>query len=217
MLAFGGGVLGLALASGGLGVLVSIGPATLPRLDEIGINASVLAFTAGTSFLSALFFGLVPVAKDAAPRIGLAIQGGGRTASSSRDRHRARNVLIVTQIALCLVLLIASGLMIRTFVALRAVQPGFTRSEQVQLVRDSQCPVKWTSNKPCNCNVTSRSGLRRFRVHRLRRSPAVRRWRAMIATIFFWPKDTRTRRGGSHRFADSSSYHPVSSAQLARR
>ena len=135
MLAFAGGVLGLALASSGLGVLVSIGPATLPRLDEIGIDASVLAFTAGTSFLSALFFGLVPVVKYAAPRIGLAIQGGGRTTSSSRDRHRTRSVLIVTQVALCLVLLIASGLMIRTFVALRAVEPGFTHSEQVQLVR----------------------------------------------------------------------------------
>ena len=216
MLAFAGGVLGLALASSGLGVLVSIGPATLPRLDEIGIDASVLAFTAGTSFLSALFFGLVPVVKYAAPRIGLAIQGGGRTASSSRDRHRTRNVLIVTQVALCLVLLIASGLMIRTLSRCAPFSPA-SRTQNRCSWCDSQCPVNWTSNKPCNYNVTWRRGLRHFRVPRLRHSPAVRRWRAMIATIFFWPKGTLIRRGGFHQFADSSSYHPASSAQLARR
>src|SRR5262249_33836019 len=63
------------------------------------------------------------------------LRGGGRTASASRERHRARNTLVVSQVALALVLLVSSGLMIRTFTALRNVQPGFTRPEEVQTFR----------------------------------------------------------------------------------
>ena len=130
-----GGAAGLGLAYAGLKALVAIGPQTLPRLDEIGIDPLVLAFAPSASLLAALLFGIVPVLKHAAPRLAVALRAGGRGMSHSRERLRARNVLVVTQVALALVLLISSGLMIRTFDALRRIQPGFSKPEEVQLVR----------------------------------------------------------------------------------
>ena len=132
-----GGVLGLGLARVGLHFLVSTGPATLPRLNEIAIDGRALAFTLVVSLLSGLLFGLVPALKYAGPRISMVLRGGGRTSTHSRERHRARNVLVVVQVALALVLLVSSGLMIRTFQALRAVEPGFTHAEQLQTVQIS--------------------------------------------------------------------------------
>jgi putative ABC transport system permease protein len=132
-----GGVLGLGLTYMALRALVAAGPATLPRLNEIGIDPIVLAFTFVVSVMAGLLFGLIPVIKYAGPHIAASLRGGGRALSHSRERHRARNVLVVAQIALALVLLVGSGLMIRTFQKLRSVQPGFTQPEQVQLVRIS--------------------------------------------------------------------------------
>jgi len=132
-----GGVLALGLARVGLHFLVSAGPATLPRLDEISIDSGALLFTLVVSLLSGLLFGLMPALKYAGPRISTVLRGGGRTSSQSRERHRARNVLVVAQVALALVLLVSSGLMIRTFQALRAVQPGFTQPDQLQTVQIS--------------------------------------------------------------------------------
>jgi predicted permease len=132
-----GGALGLALAYGALRVLVVKGPQTLPRLAEIGIDPLVLGFTLVVSLLAGFFFGLIPAIKYAGPQVAFALRGGGRTMSHGRERHRARNTLVIVQVALALVLLIGSGLMIRTFQALRSVQPGFTHPEQVQLLRIS--------------------------------------------------------------------------------
>ncbi len=89
------------------------------------------------SLLSGLLFGLIPALKYAGPRISLALRSGGRTASVSRERHRARNVLVVAQVAMALVLLVSAGLMIRTFQALRTVEPGFTHAEHLQTMRIS--------------------------------------------------------------------------------
>ena len=132
-----GGVLGLALAYAALRVLIAKGPQTLPRLNEIGIDPLVLGFTLALSLFAGLLFGLIPVLKYAGPHIADSLRGSGRTMSQGRDRHRARNTLVVAQVGLALVLLISSGLMIRTFQALRSVQPGFTHPEQVQLLRIS--------------------------------------------------------------------------------
>jgi putative ABC transport system permease protein len=132
-----GGALGLALAYAALRLLVTHGPATLPRLGEIGIDPRVLGFTLVVSLLAGFFFGLIPAIKYAGPQVALTLRGGGRTMSHGRERHRARNTLVVAQVGLALVLLIGSGLMIRTFQALRNVQPGFTHPEQVQLLRIS--------------------------------------------------------------------------------
>jgi predicted permease len=132
-----GGVLGLGLAFGGLRLLAAKGPATLPRLSDIGIDPLVLAFNVAVSLIAGLLFGLIPVVKYAGPHLATALRGGARGMSHSRDRHRARNTLVVVQVALALVLLIGSGLMIRTFQALRRVQPGFRDAEHVQLMRIS--------------------------------------------------------------------------------
>lgn len=129
-----GGALGLAVAWGALQVLVAMAPAGLPRLNEIGLDGPVLLFAIGVSLVSGVLFGLIPIFKYAGPRIAAGIRHGGRTISDSRERHRARSTLVVVQVALALVLLIASGLMIRTFDAMRHVQPGFTRPEEVQLL-----------------------------------------------------------------------------------
>jgi predicted permease len=129
-----GGALGLLLASAALRVLVAKGPDTLPRLHEIGIDPLVLAFAIGVSLLSGALFGVMPVLKYAGPRVATALQSVGRSFSYSRERHQARNTLVVVQVALALVLLIGSGLMIRTFQQLRRVQPGFTHPEEIQIL-----------------------------------------------------------------------------------
>jgi putative ABC transport system permease protein len=136
-LGIGGGLLGLALAYGGVRMLVAIAPANLPRLDQIAIDPPVLAFTLVISILAGLLFGAIPVIKYAGPHLAAALRSGGRSASQSKERHRARNVLVVVQVALALVLLTSAGLMIRTFRALKSVEPGFTRPAEVQTLRIS--------------------------------------------------------------------------------
>jgi predicted permease len=119
------GALGLAFAYGAVRVLVSIAPSHLPRLHEISIDPAVILFTLGAALLTGILFGMIPVIKYAGPRIQHQLRGGGRAASQSREQHRTRSVLVVAQVALALVLLIGAGLMIRTFQALRKVDPGF--------------------------------------------------------------------------------------------
>jgi predicted permease len=119
------GALGLAFAYGAVRVLISIAPSHLPRLHEISIDPAVILFTLGAALLTGILFGMIPVIKYAGPRIQNPLRGGGRAASQSREQHRARSVLVVAQVALALVLLVGSGLMIRTFQALRKVDPGF--------------------------------------------------------------------------------------------
>jgi predicted permease len=133
-LAVSGGVLGLVFAYGALRLLVAKGPATVPRLAEIGIDPFVLAFTLGISVFSGVLFGLIPVLKYARSGVAWILRGAGRSLSASRERLRARNVLVVVQVGLALVLLVGSGLMIRTFYALRHIQPGFTDPENIELL-----------------------------------------------------------------------------------
>jgi putative ABC transport system permease protein len=134
LLALAGGAVGLALAEAALGVLRAVAPAELPRVDEIGIDLTVLLFTTLISVLSGALFGLVAVARFGAPSA-LALKEGGRSSSDGPARHRTRSALVVSQVALALTLLIGSGLMARTFVAMRQVAPGFTHPEAVQTFR----------------------------------------------------------------------------------
>ncbi len=140
MLGLMGGALGVVMAYAGLRLLVAIGPANLPRLSEISLDLRTFSFTLMLSVLSGLFLGLIPAFRYAGPRISAALQSAGRTASVSRERHRTRNVLVVAQVAITLVLLVSAGLMIRTARALRTVQPGFTGAEHLQTVRISIPP-----------------------------------------------------------------------------
>ena len=132
-----GGAVGVALAYAGVRLLLAIGPSNLPRLDEIAIDARTLAFTFVMSVLTGVLFGLIPALKYAGPREGSALQSVGRTISASRERHRARNFLVVGQVAMALVLLVCAGLMIRTFAALRKVDPGFSDPQSLQVMRIS--------------------------------------------------------------------------------
>jgi len=130
-----GGAAGLGFAYAALRLLVKLAPAGLPRLDEVGIDAAVLLFTVGITIAASLIFGAMPVLKYSGVRLGAGLREGSRTAGPTRERHLARSVLVVVQVALALVLLISSGLMIRTFRALTGVSPGFTTPEQIQTVR----------------------------------------------------------------------------------
>lgn len=137
MLALAGGVLGLIAAHLLLRLLLRIAPTTLPRLSEITVDATVVLFAFLVSLVSGVVFGVIPIAKYAGPRIAPALRSGTRSATGSRERHRARNALVIAEVALSLILLVGAGLMIRTFVAMRAVEPGFREPEHVQLVRIS--------------------------------------------------------------------------------
>jgi predicted permease len=130
-----GSVLGLALAYGALRVLLAMAPTGLPRIHEIGIDAPVLLFTLAIALFSSLLFGAIPVFKYAGAHLNTGLREGGRALSQSGQQHRARNVLVVVQVALALVLLIGSGLMIRTFRALMHTPPGFVGPDAVQTFR----------------------------------------------------------------------------------
>jgi predicted permease len=137
ILGLAGGALGLGLAFGGLRALVAAAPAGLPRMSEIGIDGPVMLFTLGLSVVVGVLLGLVPLLKYAGKNLMSGLRDGGRALSQSKERHRARSALVVVQVALALVLLISSGLMIRTFRALTAVQPGFTGPAEIQTFRIS--------------------------------------------------------------------------------
>src|SRR5918994_462070 len=133
-LALAGGALAVLLAWAGLRLLARLAPAGLPRIEEISINPVVLLFTLAISVLTGLVFGLIPVMRFGSPSV-VALQEGGRSSSDAPGRHRARNALVVSEIALAFVLLIVSGLMVRSFIALRQVDPGFVRPKEVQTFR----------------------------------------------------------------------------------
>jgi predicted permease len=130
-LGIAGGAFGLALAYAGLKVLVAQGPATLPRLEEISIDGTALLFALLCSLGSSLLFGLGAVLRSGLP----GRMQNARGATQGVQQLRTQNVLVVTQVALAFVLLVASGLMIRSFFALRAVTLGFTHPEWIQTVR----------------------------------------------------------------------------------
>ena len=129
-----GGIMGIGVAAAAVRLLVAIGPANLPRLTEISLDARSLLFTFVLSLSSGLFFGSIPAWKYSRSRANVSL-GATRTVSASRERHRSRNILIVAQVAMAVVLLVCAALMIRTFRQLRAVDPGFTDAPTLQTLR----------------------------------------------------------------------------------
>ncbi|HEX7050460.1 MAG TPA: ABC transporter permease [Longimicrobiales bacterium] len=126
VLAAAGGALGVALASAGIDMLHAVGGGIdIPRLAEVGIDAVVLGFACATTTLVALFVSGLAAARSAAVAPAAALAETGRSATAGRARHRSRNALVASQVALALVLLVGSGLMARSFLRLRAVHPGF--------------------------------------------------------------------------------------------
>jgi predicted permease len=132
-----GGVIALGAAYAGLRLLVAVGPADLPRLNEVSLDARSLGFAFLLSVFSGLLFGSIPALRYARTRDSATALAPNRTASAGRSRQRARNVLVIAQVATALVLLVSALLMIRTFAALRNVEPGFADAPHVQTFRVS--------------------------------------------------------------------------------
>jgi putative ABC transport system permease protein len=124
LIAVGGSVLGLALARLGIKVLVALGPEDLPRLDSVTIDPMVLAFTALAALAAAAMFGVVPALRASRPELVEALRSSGRTAGLAAGRM-LRSGVVMAEVALSFVLLVGSGLMLRSLVALQHVDPGF--------------------------------------------------------------------------------------------
>jgi len=122
LLGVGGGVVGVVLATGGVRTLLAI--TDLPRAAEISMDGASLALAALLSVTAGFVFGAVPMTRYAGRRFAQILRDGGRGSTSGRERHRARNALVASQLALGLVLLVGSGLMLRSFAELRAIDPG---------------------------------------------------------------------------------------------
>jgi predicted permease len=133
-----GGGAGLVVARVSLSVVRTMNPGNIPRLEEIGINGAVLAFTFGLSLATGVLFGLAPAWRAIRMDPNSSLKAGGRSGQSEgglyMKRHRLRGLLVVSEIALSLILLIGAGLLIRSFLRLESVPPGFT-TEHVQTMQ----------------------------------------------------------------------------------
>ncbi|HET8696126.1 MAG TPA: ABC transporter permease [Gammaproteobacteria bacterium] len=134
LLGLAGGAGGLLFAAAALPVLLSLAAPNLPTVLPISIDSGVLLFTAALALIAGVLLGLIPVLRHAGPRIATLLAGAGRSASAGRERQRSTHVLVVAQVAIALILLVGSGLMIRTYQSLRAVEPGFTDPERLLTV-----------------------------------------------------------------------------------
>jgi putative ABC transport system permease protein len=139
LLALMGGVLGVLLAYWGVQLLIGFGPDNIPRLNEISIDLRVLAFTFGISLVTGVLFGMIPALQASRPDLNDALKEGSRGSTGGRSRT-LRNVFVVTEVALALILLIGAGLMIRSFMQLQSVETGFN-AENVLTMR-TQLPRK---------------------------------------------------------------------------
>ena len=137
LLAVIGGILAVGFAIGVLRLVLKLSPVRLPRFETIGVDGTTLLFTLAITLLAGLACGAFPVLKYAGQRLAQTMRAGGRSVSAGKDRNLVRNGLTAIQVALALVLLIGSGLMIRTSQSLRDVQPGFRDPETLQTLRVS--------------------------------------------------------------------------------
>jgi putative ABC transport system permease protein len=120
-----GGAVGLLLAIWGKDLLLSLAPEDLPRVREASLDGWVLAFTAGITLLTGLSFGLVPALQASKPNLNETLKDAGRGSTEGGRRHLVRSVLVVLEVATALVLLVGAGLMIKSFMRLQNVDPGF--------------------------------------------------------------------------------------------
>lgn len=125
LLALMGGFVGLAIALIAVRVLRAIGPENIPRLDEVGIDSRVMAFTFFISLVTGIVFGLVPAIRASRVDLNESLKEGGRSLGGGRSQHRIRKLLVVAEVALSLVLLIGAGLLIRSYQRIANAHPGF--------------------------------------------------------------------------------------------
>ncbi|HUE43817.1 MAG TPA: ABC transporter permease [Candidatus Sulfotelmatobacter sp.] len=132
-----GGVVGLGVAQASLFVVRAMNPGNIPRLEEIGINGAVMAFTFGVSLLTGVLFGLAPVWRALKIDLNTSLKAGGRAGQGDGGllvrRHRLRGLLVISELALSLMLLIGAGLLVRSFVRLQAVPPGFSADHVITM------------------------------------------------------------------------------------
>ena len=132
-----GGMLGIAIAAATLSAVRVINPGNIPRLDQIGLDLRVLAFTAAVSILTGMVFGLAPALRARRLDVQAALKSGGRTGQTegglSPSRHGLRGLLVVAEVALSLMLLVGAGLLIRSFAGLLNVSPGFDPNHVLSL------------------------------------------------------------------------------------
>jgi putative ABC transport system permease protein len=134
LLAVGGGAAGLAVAYGALRFVVGVAPADIPRLQAVGLDARVLLFTLVVSTATGMLFGILPALQGSSIALTEALNDSARGTTGGARRRRLRHALIVSEFALALVLLAGAGLMVRSFAALQAVDPGFNPSHVLSMV-----------------------------------------------------------------------------------
>jgi putative ABC transport system permease protein len=125
LLSLGGGALGLLLASGAIRLLAHAGPASVPRLAQAAIDLRLFGFALAVSLATGMLFGLAPAMQGAASSLSAALNEGGRGGTAGRAGRRIRNALAIAEVALAVIVLIGAGLLIRSFIRLRGVDPGF--------------------------------------------------------------------------------------------
>jgi putative ABC transport system permease protein len=150
-LALIGGLGGVLLATWGIDLISTLLPDSLPRGNEIGVNARVLGFTFGLAFLTIVMFGLLPALQAAQTDLRDSMNEGGGPGFGTRRQGRVRRVLIVAEVALALVLLVCSGLMLRTFIKLRQVDVGFNARNVITMrvpLPDAKYPQPLSADDP---------------------------------------------------------------------
>ena len=139
-----GGVVGLGVAQASLFVVRAMNPGNIPRLEEIGVNGAVMAFTFGVSLLTGILFGLAPVWRALKIDLNTSLKAGGRAGQGDGGllvrRHRLRGLLVISELALSLMLLIGAGLLVRSFVRLEAVPPGFIPDHVITMQMSATSP-----------------------------------------------------------------------------
>ncbi len=125
LLTLSGGAVGLLLAWWGIATIRPLIPANVPRADSVGLDLSVLAFTAGATIVSGLIFGLVPAWRAMRPNLMEIFQEGGRGSTASRATRRLSDLMVMAEVALALILLVSAGLLIRSFIRLTSIDPGY--------------------------------------------------------------------------------------------
>ncbi|MCI0413009.1 ABC transporter permease [bacterium] len=141
-----GGALGFLLAYWGVGAMIALAPASLPRTSEIGLDVTVLTFTLAVSLLSGVVFGLVPGLQSSNPNLLTVIKEGGAAKTGNWKGRRTRQMLVISEIALAMVLVAGAGLMIKSFVRLLTVDPGFN-PKNVLTARINLPPSKYSQRQ----------------------------------------------------------------------
>ena len=167
------GVAGLAISVWLLKLLIAITPANTPRIEEIGIDLRVFAFTAGVTVLAGLLFGLFPALQTSRPNLNETLKDSGQRGAESGGRNRAGSLLIISEIALSFVLLAGAGLLIKSFLHLRKIDPGFN-ADNVLALRLSLPPGKYAQGEP-------RAQIYREVIERVKTTPGVQSAGAILS------------------------------------